>query len=405
MGEGHVHTSTPLSGVRVRGWLNIAVAVVAVATVIGLVVLRPSGSGERGGDVLGAPAPLVDGRVLSADEVTCGPVGENEVFCALTRVALDSGRDKGETITLELPLDAGSPVLDVGDKIVLSQGEPGEGDDPSLGYVFADFQRDRPLLLLSLLFAVVVVALARWRGVRALAGLGISLVVIAGFVLPSILDGRNPVAVAVVGSSLVMLVAIYLVHGLRPQTTVAVLGTTVSLGLTGILAVVFVNAARITGLATEEASFLQVSAGQVNLRGLVLAGVIIGTLGVLDDVTVTQVSAVWQLRAASPEASATTIYRRAISIGRDHIASTVNTLVLAYAGASLPLLILFSQAGRSVVDAGTAEIVGTEIVRTLVGGIGLVAAVPVTTALAVAVVTDERRRTTRRDQAPRSGEA
>jgi len=404
LGEGHVHGPASLGGVRVRGWLNIAVAVVALATVIGLVVLRPSGSGDRGGDVLGAPAPLVDGRVLSADEVTCGPVGANDVFCALTRVQLDSGRDKGETITLELPLDAGSPVLDVNDKIVLSQGEPGEGDDPSLGYVFADFQRDRPLLLLSILFAVVVVALARWRGIRALAGLLISLAVIAGFVLPSILDGRNPVAVAVVGSSLVMLVAIYLVHGFRPQTTVAVLGTTVSLGLTGLLAVVFVNAARITGLATEEASFLQVSAGQVNLRGLVLAGIIIGTLGVLDDVTVTQVSAVWQLRAASPEASSTTIYRRAIAIGRDHIASTVNTLVLAYAGASLPLLILFSQAGRSVVDAGTAEIVGTEIVRTLVGGIGLVAAVPVTTALAVAVVTDERRHRPRTDRVPRNDE-
>ena len=230
-----------------------------------------------------------------------------------------------------MPLDAGSVELHPGDRIVLAQGEPAEGDDPTLGYVFSDFQRDRPLLLLGLLFAAVVVALARWRGVRALAGLVISLVVITAFVLPSILDGRNPVAVAVVGSAAVMLVAIYLVHGFRPQTTVAVLGTTISLGLTGILSVLFVNAARITGLATEEASFLQASSGTINLRGLVLAGFIIGTLGVLDDVTVTQVSAVWELKASSPEASATTIYRRAITIGRDHIASTVNTLVLAYA--------------------------------------------------------------------------
>ena len=165
------------------------------------------------------------------------------------------------------------------------------------------------------------------------------------------------------------------------------------------------NAARITGLATEEASFLRVAAGQVNLRGLVLAGMIIGTLGVLDDITVTQVSAVWELRASSPDASTTSIYRRAITIGRDHIASTVNTLVLAYAGASLPLLILFSQAGRSIVDAGTSEVVGTEIVRTLVGGIGLVAAVPVTTALAVLVVTDDQKRRRRTGRAPRSGAA
>lgn len=405
MGHGHLHAPGALAHVRVRGWLNIAVAVVVVLTVIGLVVLRPNGHGERGSDVLGAPAALVDGRVLSAHEVTCGPEGADEVFCLLARIQLDSGDDKGETVTLEFPLDAGSPVVGTGDRIVLSQGQPGLGDDPSRGYAFADFQRDRPLLLLALLFSVVVVALARWRGVRAIAGLAISLIVITGFILPSILDGRSPVWVAIVGSSAVMLVAIYLVHGFSPQTTVAVLGTSASLALTGVLAVLFVNAARITGLATEEASFVRVAAGQVNLRGLVLAGVIIGTLGVLDDITVTQVSAVWELRAASPEASTTTIYRRAITIGRDHIASTVNTLVLAYAGASLPLLILFSQTGRSVIEAGTSEVVGTEIVRTLVGGVGLVAAVPITTALAVAVVTDERRRRPRSAPAPRSGGA
>jgi uncharacterized membrane protein len=187
----------------------------------------------------------------------------------------------------------------------------------------------------------------------------------------------------------VMFVALYLAHGFNVRTTTAVLGTLCSLLLTGILAVIFMGTTRLTGLASEEAAFLQISAEQVNLEGLLLGGIIIGTLGVLDDVTVTQASAVWELHLANPSFGIKELYASAVRIGSDHIASTVNTLVLAYAGASLPLLILFSLSSRPLADLITTELVAVEIVRTLVGSIGLVASVPITTFLAATVTTGD----------------
>jgi uncharacterized membrane protein len=205
------------------------------------------------------------------------------------------------------------------------------------------------------------------------------------FVLPALLQGESPLLVAIVGSAAVMFVILYLAHGVSAQTTTALLGTLASLVIIAILAGLFIEAARIVNLGTEEATFLQISASQVDLRGLLLGGVIIGSLGVLNDVTVTQASAVWALRAADPSASPRHLYRSAMRIGRDHIASTVDTLVLAYAGAALPLLLLFTLASRPVGDVVTGELVAEEIVRTLVGSIGLVASVPITTALAAFV--------------------
>lgn len=371
---------------EITRWLTVAVAVVVLLTLVAAVVLRPTGRHRNDArDVLATT--LVKATVTSADDVVCDDGSFEDSLCVSAIVNITSGRDKGESIVLEFQTDAGSPVVHAGDRIVLATSDAVDRTDPSKGYTFADFQRDRPLLLLAVLFAIVVLALGRWRGGRALVGLALSLTVVIGFVVPAILDGRTPIAVAIVGASVIMLVAIYLVHGFSPQTSVAVLGTAASLGLTGLLAVIFVGATHLTGLASEEASFIQITAAQVNVEGLVLAGIVIGTLGVLDDVTITQVSAVWELRAALPGAPMRDLYYRAVRIGRDHIASAVNTLFLAYAGASLPLLILFVQSGSSVRDVGTTEVVATEIVRTLVGSIGLVASVPLTTALAAVVVT------------------
>ena len=221
----------------------------------------------------------------------------------------------------------------------------------------------------------------------ALVGLGLSFVLLIAFVLPALLEGRNALVVAIVASSAIMFLLMYLAHGVSPKTTTALLGTLVSLALTGLLATVFVEVARVANVNTEEASYLQISASQVSLEGILLGGIIIGSLGVLNDVTVTQASAVWALRAADPTAGARALYRRAMAIGRDHIASTVDTLVLAYAGASLPLLLLFTLASRPIGDVVTGGLVAEEIVRTLVGGIGLVASVPVTTGLAALVAT------------------
>ena len=292
-------------------------------------------------------------------------------------------------VDVEIGQGADSPVLHSGDKIVVGRAGGGEGDaglpGDGGGWYFSDYQRRGPLVALAVLFACAVVILGRWRGLFALGGLAITFAVLVRFILPAILLGKNPVAVAVVGSAAIMFAALYLTHGINARTTTAVLGTVGALFVTGVLAWIFVAGTHLTGMATEESGLLAASLSGVSLRGLLLGGIVIGSLGVLDDVTITQASAVWELHRANPEYGFNRLYGAGLRIGRDHIASTVNTLVMAYAGASLPLLVLFTLSSRQLGDVLTSEILGQEIVRTLVGSIGLVSAVPITTALAAFV--------------------
>ena len=242
------------------------------------------------------------------------------------------------------------------------------------------------MILLAVLFAITVVALGRWRGLGALAGLVISVVVLLAFVLPALLDGSNPVLVALVGASIIAFASLYLAHGVNSPTNVALLSTLAALTITGLLAWAFVGLSTITGLADENAGFLTAMGISIDPRGLLLAGVVLGSLGVLDDVTVTQVSAVGELRRSRPDAQFGELYRSALVIGRDHVSSTVNTLFLAYAGAALPLLLLFTTARQPIATTATSEVVAVEIVRALVGSIGLVASVPISTGLAAALL-------------------
>jgi uncharacterized membrane protein len=213
--------------------------------------------------------------------------------------------------------------------------------------------------------------------------------------VPAILDGRDPLLVTLVGSVAIAFAALYLSHGMGAQTTVALLGTLGGLLCAALLAVIFMDLAEITGLASEEALFLTALGTNLDLRGLILGGMMVGALGAIDDMTVTQASAIWELRAADPSRSRRSLLRSGLRIGRDHVASTVNTLVLAYAGASMPLLVLFVLSDQSAGTVANGEIVATEIVRTLVGSIGLVVSVPITTWLAVdAVGRGGRHRTT-----------
>jgi uncharacterized membrane protein len=228
---------------------------------------------------------------------------------------------------------------------------------------------------------------AGWKGVRALAGLGLSLVIVVGFIVPAILDGRSPEGVAIVGALAIMLVTIPLAHGLGPATVAACLGTSGSLLLTLGLASLFTELAHLTGLSSEEAIYVRATSGDVSLQGLLLAGMVIGALGVLDDVTITQASTVLALRQANPNLGTAALFRGALGVGHDHIAATVNTLFLAYAGASLPVLLIFNLSGTSFSDALNSEAVAAEVVATLVGSIGLIAAVPVTTAIASLLAT------------------
>ena len=375
------HPASP----RVRRLLLVATLPLVLLTLVGLVVLWPSGERTRTSLGIDFPSSFVHARVVAADPAPC-PGDETDLSCRNIRLELGDGPDEGTEVTI---LDTAlTRKLVAGDKVVLSVTPDAP---PELRYDITDYDRRGSLLVLGLLFAGVIVLLGRRRGALALAGLVASLLVLVGFVLPSILSGHPPLAVAITGSALVMLVALYLSHGLNVRTTSAVLGTFASLGIVALLSLVFVEATNLTGLGSEEALFVNVAAGRINLEGLLLAGIIIGSLGVLDDVTVTQASAVWELHLANPALGARELYQSAVRIGRDHIASTVNTLVLAYAGASLPLLILFTLSNSQFVDVLNGEVVAEEVVRTLVGSVGLVASVPITTGLAALVAAGDRR--------------
>lgn len=387
MGSGHSHGHAGRSGPLVRletprvlmRWLVGVVGVVAVATVVGLVALWPSGGVSAG--IEGITTTFYDARIIRVEEVPCpGVPSERDIplLCAELDAEVLEGPDAGLVVPLDL-FDAASAALRTGEIIVL---EFDERASEGFQYRFSDRERSGVLLWLAVLFALSVVVLGRWRGVSALVGLGASIAVLVVFTVPALVDGSPPLAVALVSAAAIAFAAIYLTHGLTTMSTVALLGTIGSLALTALLATLFVGLAGITGLASEQAAFLQLGGVRVELQGLVLAGIVIGALGAIDDVTVTQSSAVWELRAASPLRARGDLYRSGMRIGRDHVASTVNTLVLAYAGASLPLLLFFSLANQSFGVVANGELVATEIVRTLVGSIGLVASVPLTTALA-----------------------
>jgi uncharacterized membrane protein len=397
---GHSHSGgNEKARVHARARLLLAVLVVPLllATVLGLVVLWPADARPPTPDFMGGAAKLADATVVKVDRRACGGGDQTGADrsgadkappCQAAKVKLTghaAGAEAGKVVDIEIGEGADSPVLHGGDKIVVGRAGTGKAGEPDGGWYFSDFQRRGPLLALAVFFALAVIVFGRWRGLFALAGLVVSFGVLVRFMLPAILLGKNPVAVAVVGSAAIMFAALYLAHGISARTTTAVLGTVGALFLTGVLAWIFLAGTHLTGMATEESGLLAASLSGVSLRGLLLGGVIVGSLGVLDDVTVTQASAVWEIHQANPAYGFHRLYAAGLRIGRDHIASTVNTLVMAYAGASLPLLVLFTISSRHLGDVLTSEIVAQEIVRTLVGSIGLVSAVPITTALAAFV--------------------
>ncbi len=366
-----------------RRGLVVSTLVVACVAIVGLAVLWPRGPAP---DLGPQPNVYVDGTVIAVERTECEVVEvEARTGCLYAVARLTSGPQSGDDADFVVrDVDLGAPAVAVDDEVVLLDLRRGA---PPYRYVFAEFQRSTSLWWLAGLFAVVVVAFGRWQGVRALLGLGASVVVIGAFVVPAVLRDEPAILVALTGAVVVAFVALYLAHGPTLATTVALVGTLLSLGLIVALATVVVGIARLTGLADSQAQVLRVTADALDLRGLLVAGIVIGALGVLDDVTVTQVSTVVALRRAQPDATRRQVYGEAMRVGRDHVASTVNTLVLAYAGASLPLLLLFAQGSRPFGRLLTSEVVAVEVVRMLVGSIGLVASVPITTALAAAVLT------------------
>lgn len=363
--------------------LLATVGLLVVATVIGLVSLWPR-EGLPASPRQFASIDTEQARVTAVEEMPCrGGTGQ---ICARVSIELLSGPDEGDTSRFTVGDLGRDLTIEEGDRIrVFRNPVPPDaqiGGVPVDRYALADFERRLPLLALAIGFALVVVAAGRIRGLRALAGLAISLLVVVEFMVPAILEGSEPLEVALVGSLAIMLVTLALSHGLGPKTLAAALGTAASLLLTAGLASLFTELAYLTGFSSEEAIVVRAAVGDVSIRGLLLAGIVVGALGVLDDVTVSQSSTVMALQRANPLQSFRQLFGGALSVGRDHIAATVNTLVLAYVGASLPVLLIFSIGGTSFSDAVNNESVAQEIVATLVGSIGLIAAVPVTTALA-----------------------
>ncbi|MBC2865850.1 YibE/F family protein [Streptomyces mexicanus] len=412
-GHGHSHSHGPAAPVSQHLRKVIAAILIpfAAAVVAGLVVLWPGGAPAHQRTGVGFDRQTQQATVTTVVAVSCSavnasggmsaegnPTGESSSAeaapgraeaagtCKKATIRVDTGKDKGRTFT-EIVQPDQSRQLHRGEKVVVAY-EPSAPRE--LQYSVTDVNRRLPVGLLAGAFALAVVVVGRMRGVMALIALAISFLVLSLFILPAILQGSNPLVVAVVGSSAIMLLALYLCHGLSARTSVAVLGTLVSLVLTGALGSLFIGWAALTGNTDDNTGLIHGLYPSIDMSGLLLAGIIIGSLGVLDDVTVTQTSAVWELHEANPSMGWRGLYRAGIRIGRDHIASVVNTLVLAYAGAALPLLLLFSIARSSIGTVANSELVAEEIVRTLVGSIGLVASVPVTTALAALVVAADR---------------
>ena len=324
---------------------------------------------------------LLRGRIVEflppGDDVTAPDV----------RIQVLAGPQRGETIDGYLQGPSGQqdlPRYDIGDEVIVNASLAPDNVFISV----ADLYRVPVLGLLLGLFAVAVTVVGGWRGVRSLIALALTLAVVIKIVVPLILGGWDPALVAIAAATGVTLATFLLTEGARPQTVAASLGTFGALALTAVLAVAFDSLARFTELrGSEDATYLQaIGIAEIDLGGLILAAIIFGALGILDDVTVTQAAIVSELHDANPTLRGTALARRAMNVGRSHIAATVNTLVLAYVGASLPLLVLFAAGRQDPLLTASTEIVAVEVVRAMVGSIGIVAAVPLTTAIGVALV-------------------
>ncbi|MEV8372684.1 YibE/F family protein [Kribbella sp. NPDC056861] len=391
-GHGHGHgdsvvdTSVVDADAVVARRVRIVVAAVLIpliaAAVIAMIVMWPGGDMK----IAAAEQTGASGTVVSLAECP-----ETPADCDEAKVKLRSapGADKGLEVPVEVPKGKNAAVpIKVGDRLILGV----QKDAPIEGkYQYVDHDRSIPLVALAGVFAIAVIALSRWRGVAALGALAVTALTLTQFILPAILKGSNPLLVAVVGGSVIMVIALYLTHGINAQSSVALAGTIAALGLTALLGWGFVKVSAFSGLAGEGASAVKAYVPDLDLTGLLVAGIVIGSLGVLDDVTVTQASAVWELSAANPSASRSELIGAGLRIGRAHVASVVNTLVLAYAGAALPILMVFAIGGVSTGYLLSTEVVAVEVVRGLVGSLGIIAAVPLTTALAAMAVADRSR--------------
>ena len=399
VGHSHSHDHGRLDAVPIprgpRLTLIGLLVVGAIATVVGLMTLWPSGSAVDAVSRASAAqyaAPGVTfpsgtvhsiGRACKAAEQPEQSAQATGGACGQVGVRITRGASSGQSVTIQV-IGPVSAALSVGDDIEVMR-IPGQGGSPD-SYSFVGVDRNAPLLWLVGLFVVVVVAVARLRGVLAILGLVVAGLVVVKFLLPALLSGRSGVAVALVGAAAIMYVVLYLAHGVSVRTSAALAGTLVGVGITALVAQWFVSFSRLSGLGDETSQMLSSMVGTLDFQGLLAAAVIIAGLGVLNDVTITQASAVWELREAGPSLSRRELFASGMRIGRDHIASTIYTIVFAYAGAALSVLLVLYLYDRPMLELLGTEEIGGEVVRTLCSAVGLVLAVPATTAIAALTV-------------------
>lgn len=364
---------TPL----VRGLFGV-IAFLGLVTIVGLIALWPRGeSSLTFGQISTKTVPA---EIVQVGQ-PCTTIPNQP--CQRLTARLDDGTTTSFDFTETVDIDVGDGVR------LASSGAPGgsltPGGQPIDAYAFSDFERRLPMTWLAIVFAIVIIATTRLRGVRALVALGVSLGLAVLFIVPSIARGNDPLLVAMVGGLAITLVTIPLAYGVGIKSLAAVIGTATSLLVTILLAQAATSLTHLTGRASEEALFVRAATDEISIVGLLIAGMVIGALGVLDDLTVSQASTVMALRKANANLGFTGLFRGALTVGNDHILATVNTLVLVYVGAALPTMLIFTGAGTTFSDAINSEVVADSIVSMLVGSIGLIAAVPVTTAIAAAL--------------------
>ncbi|PUA79080.1 YibE/F family protein [Nocardioides currus] len=357
-------------------------ALTAIATLVGVVVLWPDG--ERPTTPYSADGVTYpDGEVLRVGEA-CPVVTQDSTDFPEICDDVDVRLDDAGTVDGVRVRPGVVDVLQVGDRVTLVAVPQQGADEPSYGWVGVD--RKPPLGWLALVFLLVVAVIARVRGLLAILGLGFAGTVIGWFMLPALLAGSSGLAVALVGSTAIMFVVLYLAHGPSVRTSTALAGTLIGLAITAGVGLVAIHTARLSGLGDESSLLLRNQADQLDFRGLLTCAVIVAGLGVLNDVTITQSSSVWELRQAAPHLSRRAIFTSGMRIGRDHIASTIYTIVFAYAGTAVATMLLISLYDRPLIDVLSDEAIAEEVARTLASAIGLVLAVPVTTAIAAATV-------------------
>jgi uncharacterized membrane protein len=364
--------------------LTVVVLAIAALAIAAMVALWPEpGKVPHDKNPYGGQGvSTINARVTGVDPFNCnsggeGPDGLPQVKgdCAHITATIDDG-----TATFDLDAARYKAGINAGDQVKILRIAP---KGQTVSYEFLDFRRGLPLTALAAIFSVLVVLVARWRGLFALAGIAVTMLALTKFILPAFLAGESPLPVAIVGSTVIMIVVLYLAHGISIRTTSALFGTLVGIALTGLLGLGATAWTSLSGVGSENDQVLVATVPGIHLSGVVAATMVIAGLGVLNDVTVTQASAVWELRALKPAMRAGTLFASAMRIGRDHIASSVYTLVFAYAGSAMTILLLITAYQQSLGTMATTEEIGTEIVRTIVGAIGLVLAVPITTAFAV----------------------